>query len=212
MMAKSRRIICIFRFCAILGLCLLIGGAVAIMIGYVEPRDSISIALKRHQVTVNDDGDLLISAEVINRLKDDKLKHWKLVGLITFAMGGIFLVKPVDFTAGISLLIPSCAKMCGHSTFISELNSPNEPPIKIYQQTDEENRIAGSMGAEGAPPRSPTEKMVPTVEQVTTVQPDEKKLRRTSAGNEDAMLLLEELAMIFNDSKQYLILHNVQKP
>jgi hypothetical protein len=162
----------------VIGLLLLVAGAVAIMVGYMWPREPASVSLKKQQVITDENGDFLISADFISQLMEDHMRPWKLAGLITFAVGGTLLA--------VSLLIPSCARLCGHTALASEFNTPVEPPVKIFPSVDDDK----STKKPGSPPQSPTDRMVPSFEQLTKVQPSEQKMRRIS-GDEDAMLVDE---------------------
>jgi hypothetical protein len=174
-----RRLICLFRAMTVIGLLLLVAGAVGIMVGYMWPREPASVSLKKQQVITDENGDFLISADFISQLMEDHMRPWKLAGLITFAVGGTLLA--------VSLLIPSCARLCGHTALASEFNTPTEPPVKIFPSVDDVDK---SSKKPGSPPQSPTERMVPAFEQLTKVQPSEQKMRRIS-GDEDAMLVDE---------------------
>lgn len=88
----------------------------------------------------------------------------------------------------VSLLIPSCARLCGHTALASDFNTPVEPPVKIFPTAEDSQK--SKTGTSGSPPQSPTERMVPSSELLTKIQPSEQKMRRVS-GEEDAMLVDE---------------------
>jgi len=187
MSANRRRIIFIFRALTVLGLMLLVLGAVLILVGYMWPRESPASIL-RH-LEQSDDGKFFIPDDIVN-LFEDKMRPWKLAGLIVFASGGTILA--------ISLLVPTCARLFGRETLSSDLNTPVEPPVKIFPATPptltstiSPTKVQMKKGG-GSPPSSPTERRVPVVEEITTVQPKSKPGETGRRSSGDELLLMEE--------------------
>jgi len=88
---RSRRVVLLFRAFTALGLVLLMLGAACIVAGYVWPHKMQSVTLKRHQLLQDDNGDWVIGVDIIRQFPEDRMKPWKLAGLITFAVGGLIL-------------------------------------------------------------------------------------------------------------------------
>ncbi|KHJ85322.1 hypothetical protein OESDEN_14955 [Oesophagostomum dentatum] len=85
----------------------------------------------------------------------DPMRLWKTAGFCVFASGAVLLA--------VSLIVPTLAACIGSKRlagFISEDNSPNEPPVRIYPQ--EKPSVSHSSGP------------VPVLEEIAKVQPGEK--------------------------------------
>jgi len=185
--ASRRRLIYLFRALTVLGLLLLVLGAVLILVGYMWPRESPAAILNElRKQARTEDGQLLVPEDIVNLL-EDKMRPWKLAGLVVFACGGTLLA--------VSLLVPTCARLFGRETLASDLNTPVEPPVKIFPATPPTLTLssAGDKKTGGSPPSSPTERRVPAIEEITAVQPKSKagtESGRRASGDE--MLLMEE--------------------
>jgi len=150
----SRRGLFVCRFCMILGLVLLIGGAVSIVVGHIWPHEDVLEQINR--LSIFKDGDqYYLPNDQFRLLRQDPMRYWKTAGFCVFASGAVLLA--------ISLTIPTLASYTGSrrlASFISEINSPlNEPPVRIYPQE-------ASVGATSGP--------VPVMEEISKVQPGEE--------------------------------------
>ncbi|KAJ1371342.1 hypothetical protein KIN20_033281 [Parelaphostrongylus tenuis] len=103
----------------------------------------------------DEDGGYYVPQDKLREMLRDPMKLWKTAGFCVFASGALLLA--------VSLMIPTLAACIGSkrlSGFISEDNSPNEPPVRIYPQEK--------------PSVSHTSGPIPVLEEITKVQPGEK--------------------------------------
>ncbi|CAJ0582611.1 unnamed protein product, partial [Mesorhabditis spiculigera] len=124
---SQRRGLFVCRICTIIGLFLLLSGAVGIIIGYTWPQEPLEDSISHIAVFQDDEGNLYIPREKMEPFMRDPMRHWKTTGFLLFASGAIILA--------LSLMVPMFAQCIGSKRlqgFISEENSPNEPPIRIY--------------------------------------------------------------------------------
>ncbi|CAJ0590331.1 unnamed protein product [Cylicocyclus nassatus] len=125
----QRRGLFICRLCTILGLLLLIGGAVAIVVGYTWPHEGVEQSIYKIVIYEDEDGGYYVPQDKLQEMLRDPMRIWKTAGFCVFASGATLLAA--------SLLVPTIAACIGSKRlagFISEDNSPNEPPVRIYPQ------------------------------------------------------------------------------
>ncbi|VDN07292.1 unnamed protein product [Thelazia callipaeda] len=123
----QRRGFWLCRLLTVFGLFLLIGGAVAIVVGYTWPHEGVEESIVRIAIYQDEDGNFYIPPEKLSELLQDPMRRWKMIGLCIFASGAILLA--------ISLLISTLAhffKSKRLAVFDSEDSTPNEPAIRIY--------------------------------------------------------------------------------
>ncbi|CAI4223555.1 unnamed protein product [Auanema sp. JU1783] len=149
----QRRGLFFCRIATVLGLLLLVAGAVSIIIGYSWPQEGIEESITRIVIYQDEDGGYYVPQERLQQMLLDPMRHWKTAGFCLFASGAL--------TLAISLIIPTLAACIGSKRlagFMSEDNSPNEPPVRIYP--NDKSIIAA------------TSCPVPVVEEITKVQPE----------------------------------------
>jgi hypothetical protein len=170
------------RIITVVGLLLLLAGAVAIVVGYTWPHERLEESMTKISIYEGEDGSFYIPRDKLNELLKDPLRHWKLSGLAVFSTGGVLLA--------LSLLIPTWAQCIGSkklAAFASETDTPNEPPIRIYPAAPAKHA--------SKQPESPKSKVspgsgpVPVMEEIQKVQPTDKA--RTPSSSADEMLLAE---------------------
>jgi hypothetical protein len=157
---SQRRGLFVCRICTVLGLLLLLSGAIGIIIGYMWPHEGVEATINHIAIYSDDEGNLYIPSEKMISFMKDPMRHWKTAGFILFASGAAILA--------LSLMIPICAQCIGSKKlagFISEENSPNEPPIRIYP-----GQSGASLAGSGP---------VPVMEEIAKVQPSEKEKSRS---------------------------------
>uniref|UniRef100_A0A0K0DDL7 Col_cuticle_N domain-containing protein n=1 Tax=Angiostrongylus cantonensis TaxID=6313 RepID=A0A0K0DDL7_ANGCA len=159
--SAHRRGLFICRICTVIGLMLLIGGAISIIIGYTWPHEGIEqsiykiVIYEATETNMDEDGGYYVPQDKLREMLRDPMKLWKTAGFCIFASGALLLA--------VSLMVPTLAACIGSkrlSGFISEDSSPNEPPVRIYPQEK--------------PSVSHTSGPIPVLEEITKVQPGEK--------------------------------------
>ncbi|VDO51207.1 unnamed protein product, partial [Brugia timori] len=120
----------------VLGLILLIGGAVAIIVGYTWPHEGVEESIARIAIYQDEDGSFYVPPEKLAEILKDPMRRWKMFGLCTFATGAVMLA--------LSLLTPTLVgsfKSKHLAAFMSEDSTPNEPPIRLYPANSGKNEM-----------------------------------------------------------------------
>lgn len=156
------------RLLTVFGLLLLIGGAIAIVIGYTWPHEGVEESIVRIAIYQDEDGNFYVPPEKLAEILQDPMRRWKMIGLCVFASGAVLLA--------LSLLIPTlahCFKSKRLAAFVSEDGTPNEPPIRIYPAGSGKAEVhhPGSTNKQGK--ISPSSGPVPVMEEIAKVQPGE---------------------------------------
>jgi hypothetical protein len=152
----QRRGLFICRVCTVIGLLLLVAGAVSIIVGYSWPHEGIEESITRVVIYEDEDGGYYVPQDKLREMLLDPMRHWKTAGFCVFASGALLLA--------VSLMIPTLAACIGSKRlagFMSEDNSPNEPPVRIYP-TAEKSTVASTSGP------------VPVMEEISKVQPTDR--------------------------------------
>jgi len=174
----------ICRILTVIGLLLLLTGAVGIVIGYTWPHERLEESMTKVAVYQDEDGSYYLPRESLNQLLQDPMRHWKLSGLAVFATGGVLLA--------LSLLIPTCAQCLGSKRlagFASERDTPNEPPIRIFPASGSRNTNEPKYVVSAAKNSPGSGGPVPAMEEITSVQPQQEE--NTTNTSADEMLLAE---------------------
>jgi hypothetical protein len=174
----------ICRIVTVIGLLLLLTGAVAIIIGYTWSHERLEDSMTKIAIYEGEDGSFYIPRDKLNELLKDPMRHWKLSGLAVFSTGGLLLA--------LSLLIPTCAQCIGSkklAAFASESDTPNEPPIRIYPSVPPKHQKQQAHSESPKSKVSPGCGPVPVMEEIQKVQPTDKA--RTPSSSADEMLLAE---------------------
>ncbi|CAI5450299.1 unnamed protein product [Caenorhabditis angaria] len=149
----QRRGLMICRFCTLIGLILLIAGAVSIVVGYTwHPERHPTENIQQIMLYQDEAGYYYFPSDKITYLLQDPMKYWKTAGFCLFASGAVLLA--------VSLIIPTLAACVGtrrFAAFASADNSPNEPPVRVFPH---------SGNVQSGP--------VPVMEEIAKVQPSEK--------------------------------------
>ncbi|CAD5231563.1 unnamed protein product [Bursaphelenchus xylophilus] len=165
----QRMSVYICRVVTLIGLLLLLAGAGMIIVGYTwKPRNSVEESLMKIAISQDEDGNFYIPPERFNEVLRDPMHDWKMAGFCLFASGAAFMA--------LSLLVPTCAHVFGGkklAAFVSEDNTPNEPPVRIYPSMGNRFKISPTKLA-GAHKISPTSGPVPVMEEIAKVQPGKK--------------------------------------
>lgn len=173
--APARAGLYLCRLLTIIGLLLLIAGAAGIIVGYCWPNArgsaTIETSLMRIAIDQDEEGNFYIPPERISELLRDPMHPWKIAGFCVFALGAALMA--------LGLLVPTCAQFFGGKTgrlgaFVSEDNTPNEPPIRIYPAAGSKYRVVPAKMTSGHK-ISPTSGPVPVMEEIAKVQPGSKK-------------------------------------
>lgn len=170
---RQRAGVYICRFLSILGLLLLIGGAAAIIYGYSYQREDVETSIMKIAIIQDDEGNFYIPQERFNEILKDPMRNFKMIGFCVFAGGATLMA--------LSLLFPVCAQMAGTkrlAAFVSEDNTPNEPPIRIYPTAPSKFRVVPAKMTPGhrISPTGP----VPVMEEISKVQPQGKVTHSSS--------------------------------
>ena len=182
----------ICRIFTIIGLLLLMGGAISIIIGYCWPLRSnnagtIEASLLRIAIDQDEDGNFYIPPERFSEFLRDPMHTYKIVGFCVFAIGASLMA--------LSLLVPTCAHCFGAGSrlaaFASEDNTPNEPPVRIYPAAGSKFRVVPTKLA-GGHKISPTSVPVPVNEEIAKVQPNGKKSQANSPLTADQLLCISD--------------------
>jgi len=178
----------ICRILTVIGLLLLLTGAVGIVIGYTWPHERLEESMTKVAVYQDEDGSYYLPRESLTQLLKDPMRHWKLSGLAVFATGGVLLA--------LSLLIPTCAQCIGSKRlagFASERDTPNEPPIRIFPatagRTNEPSKYVVSPPKQTSPGGGGP---VPAMEEITSVQPQQETQRKSSSSADELLLAGDE--------------------
>ncbi|CAB3397667.1 unnamed protein product [Caenorhabditis bovis] len=155
----QRRGLLVCRVCTLIGLFLLIAGAVAITVGYTwKYNRHIEQSIERFVLFQDENGGLYLPSDKLQLILQDPMRYWKTTGFCLFASGSVLLA--------VSLIIPTLAACVGtrrFAAFASNDNSPNEPPVRVFPQT-----IAAQAATVSSGP-------VPVMEEISKVQPSERK-------------------------------------
>lgn len=182
----------ICRVLTVFGLLLLIGGAVAIVVGYTWPREGVEESIVKIAIYQDEDGSFYVPPDKLAEILQDPMRQWKMIGLCVFAGGAVVLA--------LSLLIPTCAQ-CFHSkrlaAFVSEDGTPNEPPIRIYPAGSAKPE-AHHYNAKQGTKISPTSGPVPVMEEIAKVQPGEGKI-----GSEGGQLMATANDLLLGESETH---------
>ncbi|CAD6193922.1 unnamed protein product [Caenorhabditis auriculariae] len=123
----QRRGLFVCRVCTVVGLLLLMSGAVAIVVGYTWPHEEIEQTISKFIIFQDEQGGLYMPTDKLKLMLQDPMRYWKTSGFCLFASGAVLLA--------ISLMIPTLAACIGtqrFAAFASNDNSPNEPPVRIF--------------------------------------------------------------------------------
>uniref|UniRef100_A0A914H8E0 Uncharacterized protein n=1 Tax=Globodera rostochiensis TaxID=31243 RepID=A0A914H8E0_GLORO len=183
------------RLLTVFGLLMLLGGAVAIIVGYCWPRhQNIEGELMRIAIDQDEEGNFYVLPERLTEILADPMHAWKITGFCVFAAGASLMA--------LSLLVPMLAQCCGGTrmaAFTSGDNTPNEPPIRVYPcggaqpQAASRFRIVPAKFT-GSHKISPTNASpVPVMEEIAKVQPGSKNASKTMSPSVDEQLLLDQL-------------------
>uniref|UniRef100_A0A915Q5E9 Uncharacterized protein n=1 Tax=Setaria digitata TaxID=48799 RepID=A0A915Q5E9_9BILA len=159
------------RVLTVFGLVLLIGGAVAIVVGYTWPHEGVEESIVRIAIYQDEDGSFYVPPEKLAEILKDPMRRWKMFGLCMFASGAVMLA--------LSLLTPTlagCFKNKGLASFISEDSTPNEPPIRLYPANSGKTETVhhpgiSDRGGKIAQDSGP----VPVLKEIAKVQPSDGK-------------------------------------
>uniref|UniRef100_A0A7E4VPL1 Col_cuticle_N domain-containing protein n=1 Tax=Panagrellus redivivus TaxID=6233 RepID=A0A7E4VPL1_PANRE len=187
---RQRAGVYICRVLSLIGLLLLVGGAAAIIYGYSYQREDIEDSIMRIAIVQDEDGNFYIPPERFNEILKDPMRSYKMIGFCVFAGGAVLMA--------VSLLVPMCAQMLGTkrlAAFVSEDNTPNEPPIRIYPTAPSKFKVVPTKVASGHK-ISPTSGPVPVMEAIEKVQPNGKvqthhQTTHSPTGSSDAMLVTD---------------------
>ncbi|KAE9551481.1 hypothetical protein FO519_005301 [Halicephalobus sp. NKZ332] len=175
------------RFLSILGLLLLVGGAASIIYGYSYQREDVEASIMRIAIVQDDEGNFYIPQERFNEILKDPMRNYKMIGFCVFAAGATLMA--------LSLLVPACAHVAGTkklAAFISEDNTPNEPPIRIYPTIPSKFKVVPTKIAP-AHRISPTGP-VPVMEEISKVQPNGKVVH---SGSNEHLVETEDVHVPF---------------
>uniref|UniRef100_A0A0N4ZXG4 Neur_chan_memb domain-containing protein n=1 Tax=Parastrongyloides trichosuri TaxID=131310 RepID=A0A0N4ZXG4_PARTI len=178
----QRRGMLFCRFLTVLGILLLMCGATGIVIGYTWPHEPIEQSLYKIAIDIDEDGNYYLPPGSLAYLIKDPMKQWKIVGFILFAAGSGLMA--------IGLLVPALAQLLGGTrlaAFASEDGTPNEPPIRIYSSNSNTKGINPPKKA-ASNKISPTSGPVPVAEELSKVQPSEKKSMENSLTADDLLM------------------------
>jgi hypothetical protein len=178
------------RLLTVIGLLLLLSGAAGIIIGYCWPpvnhwsNGTIESSLMRISVDQDEDGNYYIPPERFTEFLRDPMHKWKVTGFCVFALGASLMA--------LGLLVPTCAQCLGGSSgrlaaFVSEDNTPNEPPIRIYPAAGSKFRVVPAKYTAGHK-ISPTSGPVPVMEEISKVQPGSKRATPNDSPSADDLL------------------------
>uniref|UniRef100_A0A0K0ELV9 Ion_trans_2 domain-containing protein n=1 Tax=Strongyloides stercoralis TaxID=6248 RepID=A0A0K0ELV9_STRER len=170
------------RILTVLGILLLMSGAIGIVVGYTWPHEPIEESLYKIAIDIDEDGNYYLPPGSLAYLMKDPMKQWKVIGFILFA-GGSGLMA-------IGLLVPTVAQLLGGTrlaAFASEDGTPNEPPIRVYSSNTCPKSINPPKKA-GSNKISPTSGPVPVAEELSKVQPSEKKSMDNSMTADDLLM------------------------
>jgi hypothetical protein len=148
-----------------LGLLLLVSGAGAIIYGYSYQREDVELSIMKIAISQDEEGNFYIPQERFNEMLKDPMRTWKMAGFCIFAGGACLMA--------LSLLVPTCAQMIGTkrlAAFVSEDNTPNEAPIRIFPTAPSKFKVIPAKMTPGHR-ISPTSGPVPVMEQISQVQP-----------------------------------------
>ena len=162
---RQRTGVYICRFFSLLGLLLLISGAGAIIYGYSYQREDVELSIMKIAISQDEEGNFYIPQERFNEMLKDPMRTWKMAGFCVFAGGACLMA--------LSLLVPTCAQMIGTkrlAAFVSEDNTPNEAPIRIFPTAPSKFKVIPAKMTPGHR-ISPTSGPVPVMEQISQVQP-----------------------------------------
>jgi len=173
----------ICRLLTVIGLLLLLGGAMGIIVGYCWPpvnhwgSGTIETSLMRIAIDQDEEGNFYIPPERFTEFLRDPMHKWKITGFCVFAMGASLMA--------LGLLVPTCAQCLGGgngrlAAFASEDNTPNEPPIRIYPAAGSKFRVVPAKYT-GGHKISPTSGPVPVMEEIAKVQPNSQTKKTPSA-------------------------------
>jgi len=181
----------ICRLLTVIGLLLLLGGAMGIIVGYCWPpvnhwggAGTIETSLMRIAIDQDEEGNFYIPPERFTEFLRDPMHKWKITGFCVFAMGASLMA--------LGLLVPTCAQCLGGGSgrlaaFASEDNTPNEPPIRIYPTTGSKFRVVPAKYT-GGHKISPTSGPVPVMEEIAKVQPNQQKKTPSASPSADDLL------------------------
>lgn len=126
------------RVVTLVGLLLLLVGAGLIIVSYTwKPRNSVEESLMRIAISQDEEGNFYIPPERFEEVLRDPMHDWKMAGFCAFAAGAALMA--------LSLLVPTCAHVFGGkqlAAFVSEDNTPNEPPVRVYPSLGSRFKIA----------------------------------------------------------------------
>uniref|UniRef100_A0A1I7WYV0 Transmembrane protein n=1 Tax=Heterorhabditis bacteriophora TaxID=37862 RepID=A0A1I7WYV0_HETBA len=173
----QRRGLFFCRICTVIGLLLLVGGAVSIIIGYTWPHQGIEQSIYKIVIYEDDDGGYYVPQEKLRQMLLDPMRHWKTAGYgywcninPDFVLSGFCVFASGALLLAISLIVPTLATCIGSKRlagFMSEDNSPNEPPVRIYPSS-EKTMVTHASGP------------VPVMEEIAKVQPGDRSAPTTS--------------------------------
>ncbi|KAL3083984.1 hypothetical protein niasHS_008856 [Heterodera schachtii] len=181
------------RLLTVIGLLMLLGGAMAIIVGYCWPRQqNIEGELMKIAIDQDEEGNFYVLPERLTEILADPMHSWKITGFCVFAAGASLMA--------LSLLVPMLAQCCGGTrmaAFTSGDNSPNEPPIRVYPcgagPTGSRFRVVPAKFT-GSHKISPTNAgPVPVMEEIAKVQPGSKNASKAVSPSIDEQLLLDQL-------------------
>ncbi|OZC12352.1 hypothetical protein X798_00874 [Onchocerca flexuosa] len=162
------------RVLTVFGLILLIGGAVAIVIGYTWPHEGVEESIARIAIYQDEDGSFYVPPEKLTEILKDPMRRWKMFGLCMFASGAVMLA--------LSLLTPTLVgsfKSKRLAAFMSEDSTPNEPPIRLYPAISGKNEVIrhpNNYPHEKQDKITPDSCPVPVLKEIAKVQPGEGKI------------------------------------
>ncbi|VDK88904.1 unnamed protein product [Litomosoides sigmodontis] len=125
------------RVLTIFGLVLLIGGAVAIVVGYTWPHERVEESIARIAIYQDGDGSFYVPLEKLAEILKDPMRRWKMFGLCMFATGAVILALSL-----LTLALVSSFKSKRLAAFLSEDSTPNEPPIRLYPAISSKNEMS----------------------------------------------------------------------
>uniref|UniRef100_A0A0R3S584 Transmembrane protein n=1 Tax=Elaeophora elaphi TaxID=1147741 RepID=A0A0R3S584_9BILA len=169
------------RLLTVFGLVLLIGGAVAIVVGYTWPHEGVEESIARIAIYQDEDGSFYVPPEKLAEILKDPMRHWKMFGLCMFATGAVMLA--------LSLLTPTLVGSFNSkrlAAFMSEDSTPNEPPIRLYPASGKNEIIRHPNSNDKHDKITPDSGPVPVLKEIAKVQPTEGKIGGDSNGNDDS--------------------------